>query len=62
MERTNFDEIQNLLVQLVRPDFNNPNHVKYIDRGYVLIKRDDEIIGFIQMGDLFDADGNYFEF
>ena len=57
MERTDFNTITELPVRLVMPEQG-----VHFERGQVLIKRGKKIIGFVQMDNLFDADGNNFQF
>ena len=62
MERTSFTEIQGVPVRLVYPDKDNPKQRKHWERGQILIKRGEKIVGFMSGGDLFDKDGNYFSY
>ena len=61
-DRTPFSSIEGVPVRLVRPDKDNPKQRQYWERGQILIKRGKKIVGFTGRDDLFDGDGNYFEY
>jgi hypothetical protein len=62
MEKTDFANIQNVPVRLVYPSRSKPSEVDYWSKGQILIKRGRKVVGFVQMDDLFDGDGNYFNY
>jgi hypothetical protein len=62
MERTDFADIQGVPVRLVYPRRSKPSEVDYWSKGQIMIKRGRKVVGFVQMDDLFDGNGNYFNY